>query len=600
MKMLTKVLSVVFLIAVGVLIGKYASIPSGLIAEGTASQPQEEIFVGALVRDYNQTLPLFLRSIENQDYDKSLLTLQFNFCSDSDAFKTSKALVSDWIDKVGSQYKKVILVDNTSQFNKAASEMDRRVLFGQVKETYLKNALKGNYDHCLILSSENFIEPKTLKALLGKDVPIIAPLLRPMPEAHDPYRNFFPDVTETGYFNLHPDYFPIAFREKLGTFKLPCVQAVYLIKADALDKLSFIDNFNGWEFITFYNNARNNGVDQYLCNEQEFGFLLHFPEEENTEKRKEFTLVGSELEVTPQLLKTIFSPYYANDPTIKAHVEKFNFDDYAIFRVLNRDLFYVDDVNDFIKNRVIKRGGTWEEYIHDQFKKYVKPGSVALDIGGHIGTHTLNLSRLVGDNGQVYVFEPQPKMFCELVINMHLNGRKNIKFFHNALGAEEKWIKMHIPPEAWTAIYGSTLINEGHGTVSLDTEVSGDPAKMIRLDDLHIDNISVIKMDVEGFEMEVIRGGKETILRNKPVLIIEIFKDDYTLDRIKEIVSMGYVASFIGLDNYLFLPSEMAPPPATAPIVHNDKSFNTKKLVKDLETAMNKVPKKKNKKTKTK
>lgn len=563
MKILTGVLTTASLMAIGIFIG--ASIkaptdktPSELTAKEDPTTEQEEIFVGMIVRDYNQTLPLFLRSIENQDYDKSLLSLQFNFCSDQDAFAASKTLVSDWAAKNGDKYSKITLTDNTTQFTTAANEAERRVLYGQIKENYLKSTLEGDFSHCFILSSEYFIEPKTLKTLIQKDKPIISPLLRAVPQAHDPYRNFFADVTETGYFQLHPDYYPIANREKLGTFKLPCVQGVYLIQANALDKLSFTDHFEGWEFITFSNNARENGVDQYLCNEREFGFLLHFDGEDNKEKRMKFTLAGSEKEVTPALLNSIFSPYYAQDPSIQSHVENFNFDDYGIFRVQNRDLYYVDEVNDYIKNHVIKRGDSWEEYIHDQFKAYVKPGSVALDIGGHIGTHTLNLSRLVGENGQVYVFEPQAKMFCELTINMHLNECKNIKYFHNALGSEEKLIKMHIPKEAWTASYGPSLINEGHGTVSLDLDVPGDTTKMIRLDDLHLDNISMIKMDVEGFEMEVIHGGKETILRNKPVLIVEIFTDEKTAGRIKEIADMGYVPTFIGLDNYLFVPNEIA------------------------------------------
>lgn len=559
MKILTGVLTAAFIVVIGVFVGKSISAPNELTAQEDSSLKQNEIFVGMIVRDYNQTLPLFLRSIENQDYDKSLLTLQFNFCSDKDAFEASKAIVSDWADKNGEKYRKVILVDNTTQFNTAVNEGERRILYGQIKDGYLKSPPEGNYGHYLILSSEYFIEPKTLKTLIQKDKPVIAPLMRAAPQPHDPYRNFFADVTETGYFQLHPDYFPIAAREKLGTFKLPCVQGVYLIQANAVDKLSFTDHFEGWEFVTFSNNARKNGVDQYLCNEREFGFLLHFSGEEEKEKRMEFTLAGADKEVTPAFLDSIFSSYYTQDPAIKSHVENFNFDDYGIFRVHNRDLYYVDEVNDYIKNHVIKRGDSWEEYIHDQFKIYVKPGSVALDIGGHIGTHTLNLSRLVGENGQVYVFEPQAKMFCELAINMHLNDRKNIKYFHNALGAEEKLIKMHIPKEAWTASYGPSLINEGHGTVTLDLDAPGDSTKMIRLDDLGIDNISMIKMDVEGFEMEVIRGGKETILRNKPVLIVEIFTDEKTAGRIKEIADLGYVSTFIGLDNYLFVPNEMVP-----------------------------------------
>lgn len=555
MKSLSKVLVGLLVVIASVAIAKSISSSSELQARET-TPAQGEIYIGALVRDYDRTLPLFLRSIEKQDYNKALLTLRFTICSDDESYKTSQALISNWIAKNGARYKSVSLTENRARYNEAMNEKDRRIAYGQIEEDFLKNSASGDYSHCLILSSENFIAPKTLSSLVQKDKPIIAPLLRPTPQAHDPYRNFFPDVTEKGYFKLNAEYEPIATRSKMGSFKVPCVIGVYLIKADVLHKLSFVDNFSDWEFITFSNNARQADVDQYICNDKEYGFTLHFPGDDEKENRKRFDLAGVDAEVTPKMLKTIFSPYYAEDPSLKAIVENFNFDDYALFRVNNRDLYYVDDVNDYIKMRVIKCCATWEEYIHDLFKKYVKPGSVALDIGGHIGTHTLNLSRLVGDTGTVYVFEPQHKMFCELAINMHLNERKNIKYFHNALGAEEKWIKMHIPEEQWTLRFGPTCINEGHGTVTLDLESSGDPTKMIRLDDLGIDGISLIKMDVEGFEMEVIKGGKDTILRNKPVMIVEIFTDDKTAERLKEIESLGYTTRYIGVDNYLFLPKE--------------------------------------------
>ena len=188
---------------------------------------------------------------------------------------------------------------------------------------------------------------------------------------------------------------------------------------------------------------------------------------------------------------------------------------------------------------------------------YVKPGSTVLDIGGHIGTHTLNLSKIVGENGKVHVFEPQTKLFCELAINMHLNQCKNVVLHHNALGNEEKWIEIYIPKENWTESYGGVL-NEGHGTVSDSSKNStGDKAKMIKLDDLKLENISFIKMDVEGFEMEVIRGGKETIKRNKPVMIIEIFQNDKKLAKIKEIESLGYIHVPFRSDDYFFFPLEM-------------------------------------------
>ena len=82
------------------------------------------------------------------------------------------------------------------------------------------------------------------------------------------------------------------------------------------------------------------------------------------------------------------------------------------------------DSKDFIKWH-LQSVKTWEsEHLH-YFKKYAKKGSTVLDIGAHIGVHTLRLSKAVGDEGQVHSFEPQSKVYQELLANLNLNEIKN-------------------------------------------------------------------------------------------------------------------------------------------------------------------------------
>lgn len=514
----------------------------------------DTIFVGIIVKDYDQLMPFFLKSIDNLDYNKKQLQIQFN---NSNSNPHIQKLLEEWAEKNKNAYKNIACVNNADLFSSKESVVDKNKIFGEIKDSYLAKSKELNSAYCFILSSDVFILPSILKQLIKKNKPIISPLLRPIPEVEDPFRNFFLDITENGYYKDHADYYAISNRLKLGTFKVPCVSYVYLIQPSAYNKLSFTNHFIDWEFLSFSKSARENTIDQYLCNEKEFGFFLHFNKEMTKEEERAFSLVGMEYEVTPALLKDLLSSYYAEDSYLKQYAENFNFNDYAIYRVQNKDLYYVDDVNDYIKTYVIKQGKNWEEHFHPQFKKYATPGSTVLDIGGHIGTHTLYLSKIVGELGKVHVFEPQAKLFCELAVNMHLNQCKNVVMHHNALGSEEKWIEIYIPKESWTEFYGGVL-NEGHGTVTdSSSNHTGDKAKMVKLDDLKLDHISFIKMDVEGLEMEVIRGGKETIKRHKPVMIIEIFQNAETVDKIKEIESLGYVHTLFNLDNYFFFPLEM-------------------------------------------
>jgi len=240
------------------------------------------------------------------------------------------------------------------------------------------------------------------------------------------------------------------------------------------------------------------------------------------------------------LLRALFSNLTADDPYLRNYLSVFPFGKYSIYYVENRDAYYVETITeDALKNGVIKKGGLWERHIYDLLGQYTQPGSIALDIGGHIGTHTLALSRFVGDEGSVHVFEPQIKLFSEIVINMHLNKCNNVVFHRRALGNVNKWAEMQ-PTTPWNE--GNTLVGKG-----------GDKVQMVRLDDFHFTNVSVIKIDVEGFEEKVLEGAKETILLNKPVMLIELWVKPGS-PQIHAIERLGYKAVHILNSDFLFLP----------------------------------------------
>jgi FkbM family methyltransferase len=213
-------------------------------------------------------------------------------------------------------------------------------------------------------------------------------------------------------------------------------------------------------------------------------------------------------------------------------------------------LFLIDDLPDNIKLQ-LKEGIYWEADIGNLIKHYVRKDSTVVDIGAHIGIHSITMSRKTGPRGTVFAFEPQSKLYYEHLANMRLNGCNNVLTIQKALGNYFGTVCLdsrNIKNE------GATSIGEG-----------GDLVDMIPLDSLNLSNVSLIKVDVERFEWFVFQGARETILRNKPVLIFEVMGEydykncspdikrefDKTLSLVK---SFGYSVTLIYGNDYLALP----------------------------------------------
>ena len=174
-----------------------------------------------------------------------------------------------------------------------------------------------------------------------------------------------------------------------------------------------------------------------------------------------------------------------------------------------------------------------------------------IDVGAHIGTHTIAMARLVGDEGLVFAFEPQVKIYQELLVNLDLNEITNVHTYFAALGESQSRISMIPPP----------VYNEGHASVG----EGGNRVELKTLDSYQFTDVSVIKIDVEGAENGVLKGARQTITQNKPVILIEIMgghdfdsatpevkaKIQSTLDLLTE---LGYETTKVQEHNYVALP----------------------------------------------
>ena len=148
----------------------------------------------------------------------------------------------------------------------------RLKLLGSIRNKSMQMAKKHKCDFYFVIDCDNFILPHTLRELVNKDKPIIAPMLRSMPRKNH-HTNFFADTHPLGYWLDDQDEQKILQNFVQGTFKVPVVHCTYLINTKHIDKLNYVDAMGSHEFIVFSNSARANGIDQYICNEKEFGTM---------------------------------------------------------------------------------------------------------------------------------------------------------------------------------------------------------------------------------------------------------------------------------------------------------------------------------------
>jgi FkbM family methyltransferase len=198
---------------------------------------------------------------------------------------------------------------------------------------------------------------------------------------------------------------------------------------------------------------------------------------------------------------------YANE---FPYIQEFPFSLYKLTAVPSQGNFYVNNIDDTIKNHLRKKL-CWEPSNQALIRKYVKPGTIALDIGAHIGTHTVTMSKCVGKKGKVFAFEPSKIIHRELTYNLVANNCRNTYPIRAAIGKTKSTVD----------IITSHPHNEG-GSYVINAQGGSNTAIQLPLDIFNLNNISFIKIDVENMEADVLDGAASTILRNKPVMLVEV------------------------------------------------------------------------------
>tara|TARA_R100000657_G_C4643660_1_gene89097 strand:+ start:75 stop:914 length:840 start_codon:yes stop_codon:yes gene_type:complete len=218
----------------------------------------------------------------------------------------------------------------------------------------------------------------------------------------------------------------------------------------------------------------------------------------------------------------------------------------------NQDITYLLDTNDFIAGSIINHG-CWERNITDVFNDIIKKDFVCIDAGAYLGYYSLQFAKL---SKEVHSFEPFVRSYNHLCGNIFVNNfNDKIKAYNCGLGDKniDVGIFFHeVVPLSWKGEeyqswrnWGGTALGTEEDFNNLTKEEQsrndvkewgGNTCTVKTLDSFNI-KPDLIKIDVEGWEDKMIKGGMKTIKKYKPIIAAEVKDKSSTIPLLK---SLGY------------------------------------------------------------
>jgi FkbM family methyltransferase len=189
------------------------------------------------------------------------------------------------------------------------------------------------------------------------------------------------------------------------------------------------------------------------------------------------------------------------------------------------------NLNDLYVGKILDLYGEFSEGEVDLFRQVLRPGMTVVEAGANIGAHTLPIAQFVGPSARVIVFEPQRTVFQMLCANLALNRLEQVEA-HWAAVADYQG-------EILVPRLDSTAKNN-FGGLSIEGAPFGDKVRVVTLDALQLPACHFLKIDVEGMELDVLRGAADTIRRHNPVVYAENDRKEKSAALIEFLFGLDY------------------------------------------------------------
>ena len=174
--------------------------------------------------------------------------------------------------------------------------------------------------------------------------------------------------------------------------------------------------------------------------------------------------------------------------------------------------------------QVVAVSGVWEPNLTAVVERLLRPGDVFVDLGAHVGYYTILAADLVGTDGHVFAFEPSPTRYRELVANVQRSARTNVSAFERAAGSGDGTATLYDAPRPNT---GASTLSTGafaHPVVGRAEDFRPVTVEVVAAESVLppdvLPRVRVVKVDVEGYESEAIRGIEQVLGVGAPVTVL--------------------------------------------------------------------------------
>ena len=204
------------------------------------------------------------------------------------------------------------------------------------------------------------------------------------------------------------------------------------------------------------------------------------------------------------------------------------------------------NLNDLFIGKALDIYGEWCESEMSALGQLIRQGDVVIDVGANIGTHAVFFAQKVAPGGLIYAVEPQRMTYELLCANLVINNLLNVIPLKAAAGETAGEIAIPILDPNQAQNFGSLNI-EGHS--------EGESVRLMTLDELGLKRCNMIKIDVEGMELQVLKGAEKTIKTCRPFLFVENNTNEGAPETVQALMDWEYncwwhIANYYNPNNF--------------------------------------------------